>query len=168
MEKEPTLLCLINIRDRTIPYLARQFKRFEATTKKEKKAIEIILDRLGEMESMFELFVNTVDKHPYKSSLCLMERLVPDLSHEQRVKAKKTRKPMSIRYFLGGRSAAIAIFYLIEELILYSECRFVDPKSDVGQHHSTFLRETWYKALRVGQPETMLCHLHSAIKDEIC
>ena len=75
---------------------------------------------------------------------------------------------MSIRYFLGGRSAAIAIFYLVEELILYSECRFIDPKSDVGQYHSTFLRETWHKALGVDPPETMLCHLHSAIKDEIC
>ena len=44
MEKEPTLLSMINIRDRVIPFLARQFKRFEATTKEEKKAIEIILD----------------------------------------------------------------------------------------------------------------------------
>ena len=159
---------LINIRDRTIPFLSRQFKRFEANTKNEKKAVGMILDRLDEMEPMFDLFVNTVDEHPRKSSLSLVDRVVPELPGEQRLKAGKARKPMSIRHFFGGRSAAIAIFSLIEELILYSECRFVEQGSEVSQHHTDILREAWQKGLGNTEPETILLHLHASIRGEIC
>ena len=168
MKSESAVESLMNIRDRTIPFLSRQFNRFESCTKKEGKAIRLILDRLDQMESMFDLFVNSVDAHPSKCPLAMLERIVPGLSREQREKATKNRKPMSIRHFYGGRSAANVFFFLLEELILYSECRFVDPKSPVSLHHSAELKEAWHSGLGETQPSTMLLHLHPAIRNEIC
>ena len=161
-------LPLMYIRDRLILFLSRQFKQFETTAEKEEKAIACILDRLDQMEEMFDLFVNTVEEDPDKSEKALIDRRIPQLNPEQRSKAMKSNTLNNIRHFYAEAIAYEVLFQLIEELLIYAGCRFVESDSEVSQMNLAMLKHFWRKRYGTRRPVTMLFRLPCVIRDEIC